>query len=175
MEFNQAKEKLKQGYIGMGLEVIEEKEDQVLLSYRRSSFVLSPDDIQGYANFENRRSELQVIPVECSICSTQYREHIVTSLRPFTGFTMYYSKDENITFGEPSQENIYAELGEASDIFCNFFRFEEGLWNRHKMLKHNTTSDVRDIKELFRKPQTCLLYTSPSPRDRQRSRMPSSA
>ena len=25
------------------------------------------------------------------------------------------------------------------------------------------------------KPQTCLLYTSPSPRDRQKSRMPSSA
>ena len=24
-------------------------------------------------------------------------------------------------------------------------------------------------------PQTCLLYTSPSPRDRQKSRMPSSA
>ena len=25
------------------------------------------------------------------------------------------------------------------------------------------------------KPETCLLYTSPSPRDRQKSRMPSSA
>ena len=29
--------------------------------------------------------------------------------------------------------------------------------------------------ELRRVPETCLLYTSPSPRDRQRSRMPSSA
>ena len=28
---------------------------------------------------------------------------------------------------------------------------------------------------LFRAPGTCLLYTSPSPRDRQKSRMPSSA
>ena len=28
---------------------------------------------------------------------------------------------------------------------------------------------------LMRKPKTCLLYTSPSPRDRQKSRMPSSA
>ena len=29
--------------------------------------------------------------------------------------------------------------------------------------------------EIFALPQTCLLYTSPSPRDRTRSRMPSSA
>ena len=28
---------------------------------------------------------------------------------------------------------------------------------------------------LFEKPQACLLYTSPSPRDRQKTRMPSSA
>ena len=28
---------------------------------------------------------------------------------------------------------------------------------------------------IFRKGYTCLLYTSPSPRDRQKSRMPSSA
>ena len=28
---------------------------------------------------------------------------------------------------------------------------------------------------LYKKGETCLLYTSPSPRDRQKSRMPSSA
>ena len=32
---------------------------------------------------------------------------------------------------------------------------------------------TRDMKEI--KPWVCLLYTSPSPRDRTRSRMPSSA
>ena len=31
------------------------------------------------------------------------------------------------------------------------------------------------FNELNRQYRTCLLYTSPSPRDRQRSRMPSSA
>ena len=30
-------------------------------------------------------------------------------------------------------------------------------------------------QNLFTQSQTCLLYTSPSPRDRQKSRMPSSA
>ena len=32
---------------------------------------------------------------------------------------------------------------------------------------------IRKIKSMM--PNTCLLYTSPSPRDRQKSRMPSSA
>ena len=31
------------------------------------------------------------------------------------------------------------------------------------------------LNERFRSNETCLLYTSPSPRDRTRSRMPSSA
>ena len=34
---------------------------------------------------------------------------------------------------------------------------------------------VTEIKTLIRDPYACLLYTSPSPRDRQKSRMPSSA
>ena len=37
------------------------------------------------------------------------------------------------------------------------------------------TSDFSDIKGEFRASCNCLLYTSPSPRDRTRSRMPSSA
>ena len=32
-----------------------------------------------------------------------------------------------------------------------------------------------DSKNAYNRPKTCLLYTSPSPRDRQKSRMPSSA
>ena len=34
---------------------------------------------------------------------------------------------------------------------------------------------VLDGEDIVAKAQTCLLYTSPSPRDRQKSRMPSSA
>ena len=34
---------------------------------------------------------------------------------------------------------------------------------------------IQDLKDIFVKDYVCLLYTSPSPRDRTRSRMPSSA
>src|SRR5674476_1565862 len=37
------------------------------------------------------------------------------------------------------------------------------------------TIDIRSREETYINIQPCLLYTSPSPRDRQKSRMPSSA
>ena len=36
-------------------------------------------------------------------------------------------------------------------------------------------SMIKDMSDAFAHQYTCLLYTSPSPRDRQKSRMPSSA
>ena len=36
-------------------------------------------------------------------------------------------------------------------------------------------AELRARIDAFTRPNTCLLYTSPSPRDRQKSRMPSSA
>ena len=40
---------------------------------------------------------------------------------------------------------------------------------------HNTSTNERVSTQPQHTPNTCLLYTSPSPRDRQKSRMPSSA
>ena len=36
-------------------------------------------------------------------------------------------------------------------------------------------ADFEDLNEILQRMHGCLLYTSPSPRDRQKSRMPSSA
>ena len=49
--------------------------------------------------------------------------------------------------------------------------------NERELLDHGQTSARRIIKEIFEAADkaACLLYTSPSPRDRTRSRMPSSA
>ena len=47
----------------------------------------------------------------------------------------------------------------------DYLEFFKGAWAR--WTEFNTDGDLL--------PYTCLLYTSPSPRDRQKSRMPSSA
>ena len=43
------------------------------------------------------------------------------------------------------------------------------------ILKKQNVRLLRDVDAVMAKLETCLLYTSPSPRDRTRSRMPSSA
>ena len=52
-----------------------------------------------------------------------------------------------------------------------------GRWATKKGLPrsfgHNKGVSV--LKEIIKVSKSCLLYTSPSPRDRQKSRMPSSA
>ena len=42
-------------------------------------------------------------------------------------------------------------------------------------IKKGCERDIRMVDERLRVMENCLLYTSPSPRDRTRSRMPSSA
>ena len=51
------------------------------------------------------------------------------------------------------------------------FKFEA----QKKAAKARKKQKVIDIKEVKYRPNICLLYTSPSPRDMRRSRMPSSA
>ena len=45
--------------------------------------------------------------------------------------------------------------------------------NVNSELKNKIFEDFEEITEIYFNP--CLLYTSPSPRDREKSRMPSSA
>ena len=51
------------------------------------------------------------------------------------------------------------------------------MWNESHRLANQIAHDLAEIKRdsLIACAITCLLYTSPSPRDRQKSRMPSSA
>ena len=63
------------------------------------------------------------------------------------------------------------------------FQYPKKLFNEFKKSKYSFKIDqdfakvIELCKEIKRKDQDtcCLLYTSPSPRDRQKSRMPSSA
>ena len=69
-------------------------------------------------------------------------------------------------------DNKYGEVGTDSRTAFHeksiAWYYGEILRNRRKELKITQ-------QELAEKVGTCLLYTSPSPRDRTRSRMPSSA
>ena len=69
---------------------------------------------------------------------------------------------DDCSFCHPSSENLQIEAITDSVIKIN---------NEHKV--HAANDDF--LQEWIFRLYTCLLYTSPSPRDRQKSRMPSSA
>ena len=48
-------------------------------------------------------------------------------------------------------------------------------WAAQRSVSTNLTDTVGVLNAIAGTTTTCLLYTSPSPRDRQKSRMPSSA
>ena len=58
------------------------------------------------------------------------------------------------------------ELGRVMILEYHKVDYPEERWTR------TPENFRRDLESLYRR---CLLYTSPSPRDRQKSRMPSSA
>ena len=42
-------------------------------------------------------------------------------------------------------------------------------------MRHHIEDELHDLEEYVEHHKACLLYTSPSPRDKRQSRMPSSA
>ena len=51
----------------------------------------------------------------------------------------------------------------------------EDIYNNQTQKKAKISELIIELKKMVRHAGDCLLYTSPSPRDRTRSRMPSSA
>ena len=49
------------------------------------------------------------------------------------------------------------------------------IFKKKLSVKNTKYSQIKKISIKYKKPVPCLLYTSPSPRDKRQSRMPSSA
>ena len=72
-------------------------------------------------------------------------------------------------------EKCKDKIGDKWEGFANFWRTNqlEYTWLRSLMKRHKNFWQVTE--DSLDKSMNCLLYTSPSPRDLMRSRMPSSA
>ena len=64
----------------------------------------------------------------------------------------------------------FAELEKSPEHIHTYRLTPLGLWNARA-----SGHDAEQVIDILIKYSSCLLYTSPSPRDRTRSRMPSSA
>ena len=122
-------------------------------SSKQSSYVISFDDaeVNGQIVFINRANEL----ADCNVRVPKIYQ---------------YDIDSNLT--------ILEDLGDHSLIVeKNFYQQEKLVRSSLELLNQMHQAKHVDLHSTFWMglESHCLLYTSPSPRDRQKSRMPSSA
>ena len=73
------------------------------------------------------------------------------------------SRRHGVFGGNPMFENLTDRLGSSL----------KNLAGQGSLTEDNIRDTLREVRKALL--EACLLYTSPSPRDRQKSRMPSSA
>ena len=86
--------------------------------------------------------------------------------------TLYnYATAVDLEYNTTNRDSIISLTGRAS----KFVQIDNKRLSSYLLAKSNQVLIVDDINNQFSNLDGCLLYTSPSPRDRTRSRMPSSA
>ena len=166
MEFEKAKAVLKDGYINAGLELVDEHTHELFFESSRredGKIRISQEEIAEYAEFEQLRSGFKAKPVECSMCSSTYREHIVDFSAELDRRRSFFLRERLFTFGEKDENALYAEVGQASMLFINFFRFDEAYLQtcteriQRSGIKRGTNVSL-DMRDLLYKPITARVH-----------------
>ena len=132
-----------------------------------------------------RKSLMLLVFVFC--LQNGYSQNFNNRLYSYNIDDISYYKYENVkVFGlledMSKVENFYPEQLVQSIISCsnrdwdilNTLEGEKNIENKSKE-EYEEIKKMNKNKNYFELVNNCLLYTSPSPRDRQKSRMPSSA
>ena len=90
----------------------------------------------------------------------------------FITFLLIHASYADLEFTEPERQAILMLV--SQEMFDEIYAYYNILGEYEKLEVIMTCKD-RFILSQDDKLKICLLYTSPSPRDRQKSRMPSSA
>ena len=109
-------------------------------------------------------------PTQQSTYSTKYEYHIAETC---TKRLWQSKKPVNSIEYEHLTLEVYTPLSTKNTEY-NYYDYEAStLQPNTNYLVSNSNTNITSTAQLY--PNPCLLYTSPSPRDRQKSRMPSSA
>ena len=143
----------------LGFTIEEETASGFHLIIENNKVIITNEDIHEYQIFLNSKLDYHQTPVECSICSTNYREQVLISIEPtrFRPWMMPFRDSEHV-FGVISEDNVYATIGESTTLFANFFRFDPELVRMSQ--RRRNLANQREITwdELIRKPLTIKVY-----------------
>jgi hypothetical protein len=161
MNFDDAKTALKDGYVQAGFKLVDEHPTDLFFRYRSEHIRISEQEISDFASVAPALSSLKTLPVECAICSSTYREQVITGFPP---------SSRQIIFGDTN--GLFVEMSRASKLFLNYFRFHHAYLelclhrlrlNRNReagrdFLYHLATIKVHNINEAT--PETAIARTS---------------
>jgi hypothetical protein len=174
MDFEKALERFRKDYGKLGFEWIESNPRELIFEPQIKGYdikmLISEDEINEYANFLEMKDEFVLKPVECSICSMDYREHILESAGDHYLTNIFIKRQVPTTLIDPNSDSS-VEIGPASMNFVNYFRFEafyqtkflDNMYQRlYHMIKENHYSlrmtDPLDLRDFLFKPTTIKLY-----------------
>jgi hypothetical protein len=158
-QFYRAREALRSGYVAAGFTVDGQPDDSLTLRYNQQHFAITPEDIQEYAAGEALREAGETLPVECSLVSANYREHVVQPLDPIR-WRYLPPLELGYVFGEPDDSALYATIGAATTDFVNFFRFDPAYIQicLERMSRVPVDGPALDIRHGFYRPPTIRIY-----------------
>ena len=95
--------------------------------------------------------------------------------RMFPVETRYLGRDDRLRIGDQVVRAVERALAEESGSLLVFLPGQGEILRTAERLAERSRPNVEIAPLYGALDPRCLLYTSPSPRDRQKSRMPSSA
>jgi len=122
-------------------------------------------------------SDQKLAKLKYTVATSTYNTYrfYLGKIENFLGYRTISFQDMDIDFIKEYENYLYSELGNKPTTVDYSFKVIKIMFNYAiaEGVIDNNTYPFRGYK--FKKQKTCLLYTSPSPRDVEESRMPSSA
>jgi hypothetical protein len=155
MNFEDAKNELKRGYVAAGVQLLDEDLESFSLKFDKVTVQITREDIASYATNRDVLTEAVAAPVECSLCSPGVREQLVRSLDPAGAQTRFLMSRQHVFKGSELQPVVL--IGPASDLFVDFFRFDNSylqLCRERVSPLFRTEPDRLTLREFLFRPAT---------------------
>jgi hypothetical protein len=161
MNLDEAKKIMKEYYTKTGFELTDEHSEELFMKHNYSDIIvrIGKEELKAFCTFKDNEKEYERKPVECAICSKNYREQMLD----FTNSDQrrfFMIREPNLLFGEKNDDSIYVEIGPSSSDFINNFRFDEAYeqMNQFRFRRVNRGRDSREMQDILYRPITIKIF-----------------
>jgi hypothetical protein len=133
LDFDETLELMKERYHEHGYSNVVREGNSLLLDRgTRKHIVASEENIKEYSELVDSLSEYQPYPCECSISSNDYHEQYLQGMNLNANRTLIFrlQEDKKYIFKVPTNPDISIEIGNATSLFINYFRFNPSFNKR---------------------------------------------